>query len=369
MSVHQLSNEDRENILAISLSKSISHKQLRLYRDGGGKIADLMRMEESRIAQLGLLKRGKTYDGHKELRSLAKRTIGRCEDIGMFWKTIEDELYPKSLLEIYEPPFVLYGMGDEEFLGFDFMKSLSVVGTRKCSDFISQFTKNFASKAAEQGMCIISGMAAGVDAAAHQGVLDANGQTICVLAGGANHIYPQSNKLIYKRVVEGAGAVISEYPPDTKPQAYYFPLRNRIIAGLSRATFLPQAPESSGALITVMHALEQGKMVYVFNPPPSAAKDFQGNIKLRDSGALAVGTTEELLDDFFQQKEKLPYSNFPEPYSNSPDEDKLEESGGGKRFCRRYRWHSRRWRKNHDVFEAIPKVSRRDRACHRCESD
>ena len=149
--------------------------------------------------------------------------------------------------------------------------------------------KNFASKAAEQGMCIISGMAAGVDAAAHQGVLDANGQTICVLAGGANHIYPQSNKLIYKHVVEGAGAVISEYPPDTRPQAYYFPLRNRIIAGLSRATFLPQAPESSGAFDNSHACVRTGEDGLCFQSPTISRKGFSGQYQAKGFGCIGSG--------------------------------------------------------------------------------
>ena len=139
--------------------------------------------------------------------------------------------------------------------------SCAIVGTRKPTDYGKVNTIQFAKSLANLGVCIISGLASGIDTIAHETVLAENGATIAVIAGGFDHIYPATNKSLFKVMTQN-NLVISESKPDIFPQAYMFPIRNRIIAGLSRAVFIPEAGKRSGALHTKNYALEYGREVF-----------------------------------------------------------------------------------------------------------
>lgn len=162
-------------------------------------------------------------------------------------------------MNIFNPPKRLYVMGDEEVLkGF----GISIVGSRKASKYGQDIAKSLAYGLSKKGVNIISGMALGIDTAAHRGALIANGKTIAVLGSGFNNIYPKENTKLFWEIINSGGAVVSEFNPDTLPSPKNFPVRNRIISGLSQGVIVAEASERSGSLITADFALEQGKEVF-----------------------------------------------------------------------------------------------------------
>lgn len=173
--------------------------------------------------------------------------------------TFNNPNYPYILKEISTPPLCLYCKGNIELLN---SFCIGVVGTRKPTDYGIQVAKQYCKELARANVTIVSGLAVGVDAVSHKTALENNGKTIAVLAGGLNNIYPTTNLALASKIIED-GLLISEYPPDTKPQSYYFPIRNRIIAGLSKGVLVPEMGEKSGSMHTINYALEFNRDIYV----------------------------------------------------------------------------------------------------------
>lgn len=168
-----------------------------------------------------------------------------------FW----DSDYPALLRDIPDPPALLYGRGH-----WPDAKALAIVGARVPTDVGRHFTESLAESLASLGLVIVSGLARGIDTAAHHGALVAGGRTIAVLGCGVDRVYPQENKRLYQQIAE-QGTLISEYPPGSEPLAGHFPGRNRIISGLSKGVLVVEAARDSGSLITAEFALEQGREV------------------------------------------------------------------------------------------------------------
>ena len=167
--------------------------------------------------------------------------------------------YPEKLKYIYNPPKVLYVLGNDKILNH---KAIAVIGCRDCSEYGKKIAYEFTKEFARKNTIVISGLARGIDTYAHKGVVSAKGKTIAILGCGLDIIYPPENIELYKQILKNDGAIISEYPLGTKPLKQHFPARNRIISGLSDGVLVIEAKERSGTLITVEHALEQGKDVY-----------------------------------------------------------------------------------------------------------
>ncbi len=218
----------------------------------------------------------------------------RLEKEGIALLTIRDEKYPKILKEIYNPPALLYYKGlfsdDEEF-------SLAVVGTRKMTSYGQQITPEIISDLSKNGLTIVSGMALGIDALAHETALKNNGRTIAVLGSGldSQNIYPAHNRYLAQKIVEQGGLVISEYPLGMLPLKYNFPARNRIISGLSLGTLVVEAGESSGALITAKCALEQNREVFAI-PGSIYNQNSIGTNNLIKLGARPVSSANDILE-------------------------------------------------------------------------
>ncbi len=173
--------------------------------------------------------------------------------------TIQDKSYPEKLKYIYNPPKKLYILGDESILN---KTSIAMIGCRNCSEYGRKVSYKFAQELAKRNIIIVSGFARGIDTYAHQGVISIRERTIAVLGCGLDVIYPDENKELYKQILENGGAIVTEYPLGTAPLKQNFPARNRIISGLSDGVLVIEAKQRSGTLITVEHALEQGKDVY-----------------------------------------------------------------------------------------------------------
>ena len=196
--------------------------------------------------------------------------------------TFNNPNYPYVLKEISTPPLCLYCKGDVELLNTE---CFAVVGTIKPTDYGIVVTKQYV-KEISRNMTIVSGLATGVDSIAHKTALEENANTIAVLAGGFNHIYPQTNYNLAKNI-EDTNLLVSEYPPNTKPLSYYFPIRNRIIAGLSKGVLVPEMGEKSGSMHTVNYAIEFNRDIFVvpgkINSPMSKGsneliKNLQGSM-------------------------------------------------------------------------------------------
>ncbi|WP_231572578.1 DNA-processing protein DprA [Halobacillus sp. BBL2006] len=211
--------------------------------------------------------------------------------------TIFDEAYPSTLRTIPDPPLVLYAAGNVALL--DRVLSLSVVGTRKPSSYAYPAMRKILLPLIDYGFTIVSGMAQGVDQYAHQLSVESGGATIAVLGSGFHHIYPTNNIALYQRMAS-EHLVLSEYPPDRSPKKFHFPERNRIISGLTRATFVIEARLKSGSLITVDQALEQGRDVYAMPGLPGNPTS-EGCHKMINDGAKLVHNHQDILEDWVEK--------------------------------------------------------------------
>lgn len=210
---------------------------------------------------------------------------------GMKVITWEDAEYPARLREISQPPPILYLKGQ---ITQDDAWAVAVVGTRRVTTYGRQVAEEIGSFLAQNGITVVSGLARGVDGYAHQAALNAGGRTIAVLGSGLNNIYPPEHRKLAASI-ENAGAVITDYAPDTPPEASNFPPRNRIISGLSMATLVIEAGKTSGALITANFANEQGREVFAL-PGNIYAPQSKGPNKLIQQGAHPLLHPKDILD-------------------------------------------------------------------------
>lgn len=227
------------------------------------------------------------------------RNLAWASQPGQRIVTLADADYPRALLEIADPPSVLYVRGNIELLH---RRGLAVVGSRNATPQGMQTAENFSRALAAQGLTIISGLALGIDAAAHRGALAAGGKTIAVIGTGADRIYPARNRDLALAIAEH-GAIVSEFPLGTPAIASNFPRRNRIISGLSRGVLVVEAAPESGSLITARLAAEQGREVFAI-PGSIHSPVARGCHRLIKQGAKLVETAQDVLEEF---------GNYPEP--------------------------------------------------------
>ncbi|ONI43387.1 DNA protecting protein DprA [Candidatus Epulonipiscioides gigas] len=249
-------------------------------------------------------KRCKDFDLKKEQ---IEKFITAKEDIEKSYKILEyskqngidiiniaQKNYPEALSHINEPPIVLYGKGNKEALS---EISIAIVGSRNCSDYGFQMATKFARELAEVGVCVISGLATGIDSCAHRGSLAVPNKTLAVLGTGVDICYPKTNMSLYNKIIDN-GYIISEYAPETKPITYHFPQRNRIISGLSLGVLVVEAAQKSGSLITATHALNQGKLTFAI-PSNLGSKFGEGsNEFIKDGCAKLIQNIQDIIEEF-----------------------------------------------------------------------
>ena len=224
-------------------------------------------------------------DPDKVLDEILKRDI--------YYLTLEDEKYPKMLKNIENPPAVLYYKGSLDICNLD--KTLAVVGSRRASYHAKDELHKIISELSGTDICIVSGLAAGIDSQAHLSALENNLKTIGVIASGLDFYYPTSNKKLYERIESGNGAVVSEYFPTFEPLKFRFPQRNRIVSGLSYGTLVAEASLKSGALITANLTLEQGRELMCM-PGLISNPNTEGIYKLLKNGATLVTCADDILN-------------------------------------------------------------------------
>jgi DNA processing protein len=235
------------------------------------------------------------FDGRA--RAGAIEELKRTEEAGAGIVTPEDESYPHRLLEIYDPPSVLWVRGDAALLN---RAGIAVVGTRHPTPYGAGMAEMLSRDLARRGLVIFSGMARGVDTAAHKGALDVNGKTVAVWGTGIDVIYPKENKQLAERIVAQGGAIVSEYPLGTFPAPQNFPIRNRILSGMSVGVLVVEAAEYSGTRITARCALEQSRDVYAV-PGNATNKNAWGPNTLIKQGAKLTATWEDIWEDLPSQ--------------------------------------------------------------------
>ncbi len=223
-------------------------------------------------------------------RSAAEEALARARAAGIAVLSWEDPRYPSLLAEIPDPPPVLWIRGCVEALQ---PPSVAVVGSRAGSAYAREFGHQLGSELAGRGVTVVSGLARGVDAAAHQGALAAGGCTIAVLGSSVDIVYPPEHTGLAAKVV-GRGALVSEFPPGTGPRPSHFPMRNRLISGLSLAVVVVEAAERSGSLITARLALEQGREVMAVPGNALTGRNRGAHALLKDGAKLVEGVDDIL---------------------------------------------------------------------------
>ncbi len=230
-------------------------------------------------------------------RRAAEDEMGRVREGGASLLTPEDDEYPGQLLEIYDPPPVLWVRGNAGLLN---EPGLAVVGTRHPSPYGAGMAEVLSRDLAKRGLAILSGMARGVDTAAHKGALDAGGRTVAVWGTGIDVIYPKENKRLAEQIVAGGGAILSEFPLGTFPAPQNFPIRNRTLSGMSIGVLVIEAAEYSGTRITARCAIEQSRDVYAV-PGNVTNKNAWGPNTLIKQGAKLTATWEDVWEDLPSQ--------------------------------------------------------------------
>lgn len=263
--------------------------------------------------------------GWRSLKFDPARELDEVARLGAQVVDCEDASYPPSLAEIYDPPLVLYVRGAVEVLS---KRGIAVIGSRRVSPYGIETAKKLSYQLAYVGFVVISGLARGIDACAHQGALASKGRTVGVLGSALDQFYPRENEVLAEKMVEQAGAVVSEFPLGTAPDRQTFPMRNRIVSGLSTGVLVVEAAAGSGALITARMALEQGRAVYAV-PGRIDSAHSAGCHRLIKDGAKLVEGVEDILGDleFLFPPQELK-SSRPWPEDLSREERSVMEALG-----------------------------------------
>jgi DNA processing protein len=228
--------------------------------------------------------------------------------------TQDDEGYPAPLRDAYDPPLLLYVWGRIEPRD---KHAIGVVGSRRATHYGTQATRKLSYHLAQAGFTIVSGLARGIDTAAHEAAVAANGRTIAVIGSGLGKLYPPENLALAEKIAAGFGAVVSEFPLNTAPDKQTFPMRNRIVAAWSRALLVVECPAWSGSLITANLATEYGKPVFAVPGPIDKPSSAGCNQLIRD-GATLVADASHILDDLGE----LPFArkaSTAEPAADIPE--------------------------------------------------
>ena len=250
-------------------------------------------------------------------------------DRGVKFLTLEDENYPSLLKNIFNPPAVLYYKGDLDLCNFE--RTLAVVGSRKATFHAGEALNKIMSELSGTDICIVSGLAAGLDTTAHSAAIKNNLKTIGVIASGFDYIYPTSNKDLYKKIENGNGVIFTEYYPTFEPLKFRFPQRNRIVSGLSYGTLVVEASLKSGALITANLTLEQGRELLCV-PGLITNPNTAGIYKLIKQGAAIATCADDILNALgweikTHEQTKFDFSELDEDELKVYNALELEEKG------------------------------------------
>lgn len=284
---------ERDAYIALNLIRDLGPVTVRLLTDVLGSASALFEADSRQL----LAVKGTGTEIVKKLIAARRKVnaaaeIERAASLGAEILTPADPGYPDPLRQIYDPPLALYVKGTLESRD---RNAVAIVGSRHTTSYGRECASSFAAQLARSGFTIVSGLARGIDTCAHQGALKAGGRTLAVLGGGLHDVYPPENRELAEEVA-ASGAVISEFQLGRDPDKTTFPIRNRIVSGLSQGVIVVEAGLSSGAMITANVAAEQGKSVFAI-PGRIDSPTSQGTHQLIKNGARLVDSAAEVMDD------------------------------------------------------------------------
>ena len=303
-----------QSLLVMNMLPTVGSRKARLLIQHFGSPENVLDAKESQILRVNGI-------GEKTASIIAswRDTVSIDEELEKVARakahlvTFMDDDYPANLVEIYDAPLILYVKGTLE--GQD-KYSVAIVGSRRASNYGRETASKLAGQLSRSWFTVVSGLAHGIDMAAHRGALQAGGRTLAVIGSGLNNPYPPEAAEMFDEIAE-QGAVISEFPMDARPDKINFPIRNRVISGLSLGVVIVEAPARSGALITADHALSQNRLVFAV-PGRIDAPTFKGNHSLLKQGAKLVESAQDIIEEFdylFPKKDVLKGKYEPEPGS------------------------------------------------------
>ncbi len=242
----------------------------------------------------------------------SKVELERLKEVGAIAVCYDDPLYPESLKQLVDPPPVLYGLGDFSMLSYP---CVAMVGSRAATTYGKRIAFNLSHQLSRYGLAVVSGLALGIDAESHRGMLDGEGCTIAVLGCGLDTVYPYQNRDLFKEIT-ARGLILSEYPLGTRPEGFRFPARNRIIAGLSSGVVVVEAAKKSGSLITAQIALDYGREVFAVPGQVDSFKS-EGTHWLLKQGAKLVQSAEDIVEELNLKEYQVGSNESPETHGET----------------------------------------------------
>lgn len=289
-------DEETAHWVAFSVFPGIGPVRFKLLFDYFGSAEKAWRATSIELREVGLGEKLITsFNNFKKTFPLGAY-VKKLDELNIHVLTTLDPRYPKLLSMIPDAPFLLYVLGKNTGKPIDMTRTIAVVGTRKITRYGEEVTKRLVEGLVAYGFTIVSGLAYGVDAVAHQTAIDAGGKTVAVLGCGIDIVAPPSNARLYRDIAGGAGAIVSEMPLGLRPNKGLFPARNRIISGLSLGVVVTEGADDSGALITARNAGEQGREVFAV-PGPITSPYSRGPAQLIKKGAKLVETVEDIIEE------------------------------------------------------------------------
>lgn len=279
--------------IALTLIPNVSPRKFHILLENFSSPQEIWEAPLSKLKEIpGFAESAQTFCAHREKANI-DRALEQIAQLGLTVITLEDAQYPESLRAIPNAPPVLYLRG--EYIEKDKL-AVAIVGTRRATSYGKRVAQQLAGELGRVGFTVVSGLAEGIDTAAHRGALKANVRTIAVLGSGFARLYPQSNQKLLEEIVSN-GCAMTEFALEVAPEKWTFPQRNRIISGLSRGVLVVEAPAESGALITARWALEQNREVFAV-PGPITGESHRGCHKLIKDGAKLVESVTDILEEF-----------------------------------------------------------------------
>ncbi|MFP5265148.1 MAG: DNA-processing protein DprA [Blastocatellia bacterium] len=280
--------------VALSFVTGVGSRTAAMLIDEFGSPAACFEAGRAALESFGLKREAIEAIKSPEPRARARQQLEDVARISGEVIALEDERYPPLLRETYDPPIVLYARGDlARALA---QPAVAIVGSRHCSTYGRNVAEMLSRELSERGVTVVSGLARGVDSAAHLGALEGGGLTVAVMGTGLDTIYPKENRRLADRITE-QGALVTEFPLDTPPLPQNFPFRNRVISGISLGVLVVEGAERSGSLITARMAYEQGREVFAVPGNITSSKSFGPNHLIKDGGKL-VQSWRDVVEEF-----------------------------------------------------------------------
>ncbi len=288
-------NKILKNLLALSLVRGLGAFRINSFtknKEHIERVFDFSKKELKKFEGIGYLsaKEIHSFKNWDEVDDILVKT----EKIGAKIITIFDEEYPLYLKHIYSPPAFFWLKGDANVLN---KQSIAVIGTRKPTQYGKKMAAKITAQLAEEGLCVVSGLAYGIDAIAHKAALDAEGTTIAVLGSGIDNIYPKKHASLAQRIVENGGAVITEFPPGAAPDAGNFPVRNRIVSGMSLGVLVVESGVQGGSMITAELGLDQNREIFALPHNMDNLSGTGGNYLIKTGAAKLVQNIQDILNE------------------------------------------------------------------------